>query len=67
MYILDFLRLSVMVPNLSIARMIYMFIDVLVEPLWGLVRSTRPATLHDAVERTRDLQDALPRTRAPFP
>ena len=54
-YILEFLRLSVMVLDLSTARMIYMFIDGLAEPLRGLVRSTRPATLHDAVERTRDL------------
>ena len=58
-YISDFLRLSVMVPDLSAARMIYMFIDGLAEPLRGLVRSTRPTTLHDAVGRTRDLQDAL--------
>lgn len=46
--------------------MIYMFIDGLEEPLWGLVRFMKPATLHDAVGRTRDLQDALSRTRAPF-
>ena len=65
-YIMEFLRLSVMVPDLSTAHMIYMFIDGLTKPLRGLVRSTRPTTLHDAVERTRDLQDALPRTRAPF-
>ena len=44
-----------------------MFIDGLAEPLWRLVRSTRPATLHDAVGRTWGLQDALPWTRAPFP
>ena len=39
----------------------------LAEPLRGLVRSTRPATLEDAISRTRDLQDALPRTRTPYP
>ena len=54
-YISDFLRLSVMVPDLSAAWMIYMFIEGLVEPLRGLVRFTRPTTLHDAVGRTRDL------------
>ena len=54
-YISEFLRLSMMVPDLSSAKMIYMFIDGLAEPLRGLVRSTRPATLHDAVGRTRDL------------
>ena len=56
-----------MVPDLSAARMIYMFVEGLAEPLWGLVRSTRLATLQDAINRTRDLQDALPRTRTPYP
>ena len=64
-YIFDFLRLSVMVPNLSIARRVYMFIDGLEEPLHGLVKSTEPITLHDAIERARDLQDALPKARQP--
>ena len=66
-YISEFLRLSVMVPDLLEPRRIYMFIDGLAEPLRGLVRSTRPTTLEDAVGRTKDLQDALPRTRAPIP
>ena len=66
-YISNFLRLSVMVQDLSAARMIYNFIYELAEQLRGLVRSTRPTTLHDAVGRTRDLQDALPRTRTPYP
>ena len=44
-YISEFLRLLVMVPNLSTTMRIYMFIDGLAEPLHGLVRSTRPATL----------------------
>ena len=60
-YIADFLRISVMVPDLSTAWMIYMFVEGLAEPLRGLVKSTRPATLQDAIRRTRDLQDALPR------
>ena len=51
-YIADFLRVSVMVPDLSTAQMIYMFVEGLAEPLRGLVRSTRPATLQDAVSRT---------------
>ena len=66
-YIFEFLRLSVMVPDMSSTKMIYMFIDGLAEPLRGLVRLMGPATLHDTVGRTQDLQDALPRTRAPFP
>eukprot|EP00253_Pinus_taeda_P027576 PITA_27576 len=66
-YIADFLRVSMMVPNLSTARRVYMYVEGLAEPLRGLVRSTRPATLQDAINRTRDLQDVLPRTRTPYP
>ena len=64
-YIADFLRVSVMLPNLSRARRIYMYVEGLAKPLRGLVRSTKPATLQDAISRTRDLQDVLPRTRTP--
>ena len=66
-YIADFLRVSVMVPDLSMARRVYMYVEGLAEPLRGLVRSTRPATLQDAINRTRDLQDVLPKTRKPYP
>ena len=40
--------------------------DGLEEPLHGLVNSTKPITLHDAIERARDLQDALPRAKETF-
>ena len=49
-----------MVPDLSMTQMIYIFIEGLENPPQGLVRSTRPTTLQDAISRTRDLQDALP-------
>ena len=65
--IFEFLRLSMMVPNLSEARRVIMFLEGLAEPLHGLVRSNRPTTLQDIVGRARDLQDALPRARAPLP
>ena len=48
-----------MVPNLFAARRVNMFIDGLDEPLHGLVKYTKPTTLHDAIERARDLQGAL--------
>ena len=48
-YIFYFLRLSVMVPDLFAARRVYMFIDGLNEPLHGLVKYTKPTTLHDAI------------------
>eukprot|EP00253_Pinus_taeda_P018255 PITA_18255 len=66
-YIADFLRVSMMVPDLSIAQRVYMYVEGLAEPLRGLVRSTRPATLQDAISRTRDLQDVLPRIQIPYP
>jgi len=43
-YIADFLRVLVMVPDLSMTQRIYMYVEGLAEPLRGLVRSTRPAT-----------------------
>ena len=65
-YISEFLRLSVMVPDLSVARRVYMFIDGLEEPLHGLVKSTKPITLHDSIERAIDIQDALPKAKETF-
>ena len=62
----DFLKLYVMVPDLSTVRRVYMFINGLDEPLHGLVKSTKPTTLQDAIERARDLQDALPKEKATF-
>ena len=60
-YISKFLKLYVMVPNLSTTRRIYMFIHGLAEPHHGLVKSTKPTTLQDSIERARDLQYALPK------
>ena len=39
-YISEFLRLSVMVPDVYATRRVYMFIDGLDEPLHGLVKYT---------------------------
>ena len=44
-YFSEFLRISVMVPNLSVARRVYMFIDGVTKPLHGLVKYTRPNML----------------------
>ena len=66
-YIAGFLRVSVMVPDLSTARRVYMYIEGLAKSLRGLVPSNRPATLQDTISRSRDLQDVLPRTRTPYP
>ena len=65
-YIYEFLKLSVMVPNLSVARRVYMPIDGLVEPLHEFINSTKSTTLQDAIERDRDIQYALPRAKETF-
>ena len=36
-YIVDFLRVSVMVLDLSMTRRVYMYVEGLAEPFWGLV------------------------------
>ena len=61
------MRLSVMVPDLSEARRVFMFVEGLPKPLRELVKSNRPTTLQDAVGKAQYLQDALPRTRALVP
>jgi len=61
------MRVFMMVPDLSMARRVYMYVEGLVEPLRGLFRSTRLATLQDTISRTQDLQDVLPRTWTPYP
>ena len=44
-YISEFLKLSIMVPDLSATRRVYMFIYLLAEPLHGLVKSTKTNTV----------------------
>ena len=54
-----------MVTDISESRLITLFIEDLIEPLQGWVNSYRPTTLADAISRTRDLQDAVPKNRFP--
>ena len=65
-YISEFLKLSILVPDLSAGRRVYMFIDGLEEPIHGLVKSTKPSIPQDAIERARYLQDSLPKAKATF-
>lgn len=57
----DFLRVSVMVPDLSEARRVYAFIEGFLEPLCGLVKSHIPSTLQEVVVCAKYLQGASPR------
>ena len=64
-YMMDFQNLSVNVADVSMGRLVFLFTKGLDEPLKGLVKSHKPATLKDAMSLTRDLQNVLPRTRFP--
>ena len=63
-YIAEYLQLSVMVSNLTMCRKLCMFMNGMDEPLQGLVKSTKPTTLLEAMEKARDLKHILPRERA---
>jgi hypothetical protein len=54
-YILDFQRISVMVTDISEARLVMLFIEGLTEPLRGWVKAYKPTSLQDAVSSARDL------------
>jgi hypothetical protein len=62
-YILDFQRISVMVTDISEARLVMLFTEGLTEPLRGWVKAYKPTTLQDAVNRARDLQDSVPKPK----
>ena len=64
-YISKFQKVAVMVTDISESRLILLFTEGLAEPLKGSVKAYRPTTLQEAVSRTRDLQDAIPRTKYP--
>jgi len=64
-YILDFEKLSGMVSDVSMARLVLLFTEGLTEPLRGLMKSHKPSTLKDAMNLTRDLQNVFPRTKYP--
>jgi hypothetical protein len=50
------------VTDISEHRLVMLFTEGLVEPLRGWVKSFKPETLHDAIIRTRDMEDAIPKT-----
>ena len=62
---LEFENLSVMVPYVSMDRLVLLFTEGLTEHLRGIVKSHKPATLKDAMNLTRDFQNVFPRTKYP--
>jgi hypothetical protein len=64
-FISEFQRVAVVVTDISKPRLIMLFTEGLTEPLRGWVKAYRPHTLQDAIQRTRDLADSVPKTK-PF-
>jgi hypothetical protein len=64
-FIAEFQRVAVTVTDISEPRLVMLFTEGLTEPLRGWVKAYRPHSLQDAVRRTRDLADSVPRTK-PF-
>jgi hypothetical protein len=64
-FISEFQRVVVMVTDISESRLVMLFTEALAEPLRGWVKAYKPTTLQDAISRTRDLQDAVPKSRFP--
>ena len=64
-FISEFQRDSIMVSDISESRLIMLFTEALSEPLRGWVKAYRPITLQDAISRTLDLQDSVPKNKQP--
>jgi hypothetical protein len=64
-FISEFQRVAVAVTDISEPRLVMLFTEGLTEPLRGWVKAYRPHTLQDAIRRTRDLADSVPKTK-PF-
>ena len=65
-FISEFQRVVVMVTNVSESKLTMLFNEALTEPLRGWVKSYKPSTLQDAINRARDLQDSVPKNRFPL-
>jgi hypothetical protein len=61
-FITEFQRVVVAVTDISKPRLIMLFTG-LSEPLRGWVKAYKPPTLQDAILRTRDLADSVPKTK----
>jgi hypothetical protein len=64
-FISEFQRVAVAMTDISEPRLVMLFTEGLTEPLRGWVKAYRPHSLQDAVRRTRDLADSVPKTK-PF-
>jgi hypothetical protein len=62
-FITEFQQVVMAVIDISEPRLIMLFTKGLTEPLRGWVKAYRPPTLQDAILRTRDLADSMPKTK----
>ena len=62
-YMLEFKNISVIVSDVSMARLVSLCTEGLRGPLRGLMKSHKPATLKDSMNLTRDFQNVLPRVK----
>jgi len=62
-YIEEFQRVSIMVPDVSQARLMMLFTKVLMEPLWGWVKDFKLSNLHEAIWRIGDLMGLTTKTK----
>jgi hypothetical protein len=61
-YITEFQRQAVTMIDISEQRLVMLFTKGLSEPLRGWVNAFKPETLQDAIIRTQDMEDVVPKT-----
>jgi hypothetical protein len=62
-FITEFQWVAMAVTDISEPRLIMLFTEGLTKPLRGWVKAYRPPTLQDAILRTQDLADLVPKTK----
>jgi hypothetical protein len=62
-FIEEFQKVAVKVPDMSESRLLMIYTEALNDPLHGWVKAFKPATLHDAIEHTRDLTGAASKNK----
>jgi hypothetical protein len=62
-YISQFQRVDVMVSDISEVLLVMLFVEGLMETLWGWVKAYKPTSLQDVVSRARDMQYEVPKIR----
>ena len=55
-----------MVSDVYMVRLVFLFSEGLTKPLKGLMKSHKLATLKDAMNLTRDLQNVFPKNKYPY-